>query len=444
MRSLTISASALAVALLAASCSGGEKADSTAAPAGDPAQGVSDDAVVVGTHQPLSGAASPGFVHVSTGARAVFDYVNDNGGVHGRRIEYVVKDDAFDPVRTQTATGELLDEEGIFAMVGGLGTRTHEAVIDELNDRGVPDLFVSSGALSWDQPEEYPYSYGFQPDYTREAKVQARYIAENLPGEKVGLLYQNDDVGPAAQAGIEQYLTDEVVAWEAYDPSVPELGGQIAGLQEEGADVVVCSCIPSFLALALMEAAQAGYEPQWVAPSFGGDAAVVAGVIEEYSAGTPLEGVPPAGLVDGLILTSFLPLASQTDDPWIEFYREVLDEYAPEGTPFVDTTVYGMVQATLFARLLVETGPDLDRAGLLETLHSHDLAGPGLVPFAATEEDHAGYTGVMVARIRSGQEPEILQGPQRTDRGGGEILDVELDRPSPDGVRIFGGEENPG
>ncbi|MFI6578292.1 ABC transporter substrate-binding protein [Nocardiopsis sp. NPDC050513] len=433
MRTLRTLALALAVAVLTASC-GGEQSDGGAG-AANLTQGVTDDAVVIGTHQPLTGAAAPGFRHVSTGARAVFDYVNDNGGIHGRRIEYQVQDDGFDPAHTQEATRTLMEDHEIFAMLGGLGTPTHESVIDELNEQGVPDLFVSSGALSWDQPEEYPYSYGFQVDYTREAKVQGAFIAEHFAGDEVALLYQNDDVGPASHAGIEQYLSEEIVAWESYDPGVPELAGQIAAMKESGAEIAVCYCIPSYLALAVMESAAIGYEPQWVAPSFGADVRIVTGLIEEYAQGTPAEDIPAEAFLDGLIMTAFLPMAAQSDDPWTEFFREIHERYN-EGTPFTDTTIYGMAQATLFAQVLMEVGPDLDREALLATLNSHAWTGPGLVPFSATENDHSGYTGVMVVQHHAEGGLEVLQEPRTTDSGGGEILEFELDRPSPGEVPL--------
>ncbi|WP_304450733.1 ABC transporter substrate-binding protein [Nocardiopsis sp. YSL2] len=438
MRSLKAFASALTVALLVSSCSGGAPDDEATGAPTDETMGVTDDTVVIGTHQPLTGSAAPGFRHVSTGARAVFDYINDNGGIHGRRIDYQVQDDGFDPARTAEAARVLMEDHEIFAMLGGLGTPTHEAVIADLNEAGVPDLFVSSGALAWDQPEEYPYSYGFQVDYTKEAKIQGHFLAENFSGEEVALLYQNDDVGPSSHAGIEQYLTDEIVAWESYDPGVPELGGQISAMKASGADVAVCYCIPAFLAQAVMEAAAVGYEPQWVAPSFGGDVQIATGLIEQFSEGTPAEDIPAEAFLDGLIITSFLPPVAQPDDPWTAFFHEIHQEYN-EGTPFTDTTVYGMAQAVLFAQVLMETGPDLTRQSLIDTLHSREWTGPGLVPFQATENDHSGYAGVQVMRHHADEELEILQEPMATDSDGGEIVPFELDRPAPEDMELFDG-----
>lgn len=432
MRPLRLLATVMAVAVLATACGDGNGASDT----DTDTQGVTDDTVAIGTHQPLTGAASPGFRNVSTGARAVFDYINDNGGIHGRRIDYQVQDDSFDPAQTMEATETLLEEHEIFAMLGGLGTPTHESVIDDLNNQGVPDLFVSSGTLQWDQPAVYPYSYGFQVDYTKEAKIQGDYLAENFAGDDIGLLYQNDDVGPSTHAGIEQYLIDEIVAYESYDPGVPELAGQVAELKAADADVAVCSCVPAYLALAVTEAAAIGYEPQWVAPSWSGDVAVATELIEEHAEGTPAEDIPPEAFLDGLIITAFLPMAEQSDDPWTQFFQEIHDEYN-SGTAFTDTTVYGMVQAVLFAQLLMETGPDLGREALLQTLEEHDLEGPGLVPFMATETDHSGYAGVMVVQHNAGEDPEVLQEPMITDSDGGEITDFDLDRPDPEDVELF-------
>ena len=147
--------------------------------------GVTDDSITVGAHFPLTGVAAPGYSEIPTGAQAYFDYVNANGGVHGRKIEYIVKDDGYNPTNTSQVTNELVLQDEIFAMVGGLGTPTHSAVVDFLNDEGVPDLFVSSGSLQWgDDVENRPYTFGWQPDYEIEGKIIGQYVAENMPGRE--------------------------------------------------------------------------------------------------------------------------------------------------------------------------------------------------------------------------------------------------------------------
>ena len=216
---ITWAAGMLALSLLATSCGGaGEVADSEGADL-DVSVGVTDDTVTIGTHQPLTGPASAGYLAISQGASAMFDYINDQGGIHGRKIEYLVKDDVYDPTKTVEVTQELVEGEQIFAMLGGLGTPTHSKVIQYLNDKGVPDLFPSSGALMWNDPEQYPLTYGYQVDYTKEAKVIAKYIEENFPDAKVAYYYQNDDVGSDSIAGSTS--TWPTRSWPTKDTSPP-------------------------------------------------------------------------------------------------------------------------------------------------------------------------------------------------------------------------------
>ena len=136
--------------------------------------GITEESVKIGGHFPLTGVAAPGYSEIPVGATAYFDYVNANGGVHGRQIDYLYRDDAYNPTNTSSVVNELVLQDEVFAMVGGVGTATHGAVVDFLNDEEVPDLFVSSGSLQWgDQPEDRPWTFGWQPDYEVEAKIAA-------------------------------------------------------------------------------------------------------------------------------------------------------------------------------------------------------------------------------------------------------------------------------
>src|SRR4051794_21177148 len=130
--------------------------------------GVTEDSIKIGAHYPLTGVAAPGYSEIPTGVQAYFDYVNDNGGVNGRQIDYVFKDDGYNPTNTSSVVNELVLDDEVFAIMGGLGTPTHSAVLDFLNSESVPDLFVASGSLLWDDPEENPYTFGWQPDYEIE------------------------------------------------------------------------------------------------------------------------------------------------------------------------------------------------------------------------------------------------------------------------------------
>ena len=140
-------------------------------PAADP--GVSKTEIVIGTTTPLTGPASPGYKDVAPGAQAYFDYVNSRGGINGRKIKFVVKDDQYNPALTKKVTSQLILSDKMFALFGGLGTPSHSAVVADLNRRGIPDVFVNTGASSFDNPRKYPTTFPYFPSYTVEAKVMS-------------------------------------------------------------------------------------------------------------------------------------------------------------------------------------------------------------------------------------------------------------------------------
>lgn len=428
---------ALALAVAATACTGaGETADGARADL-EVSTGVTDDTVVIGTHQPLTGPAAPGYLAVSQGARAVFEYVNAQGGVHGRTIDYRVEDDAYDPARTIDVTRELVIEDEVFAMVGGLGTPTHTGVLDYLNDEGVPDVFPSSGALAWNDPEEHPLTYGWQTDYTKEAKVQGQYVAENLAGRAVGYLYQNDDVGEDSQAGLDQYLTEDVVAREHYESEVSDLSAQIAELERSEAEVVVCSCIPAFVALGMLEAARIGYEPQWVVSSIGGDTATLQALLAEFTQDTEAADVPADDFLDGMLITSYMPRVEDTEDPWSRFFHDVHEEYG-EDVPLTNTHVFGMTQAVMFAQVLKSAGEDLTRQSLVDALEAQEWRGPSPLPFSSGGGDHGGHQGVYVLRYEAGGAIEMVQEPRVTDREGGAVEAVDFEPLGPEELDFHG------
>lgn len=427
---IAVAAGALALTLLASSCGGaGEQTGEGTAADLDVAVGVTDDTVTIGTHQPLTGPASAGYLAISQGASAMFDYINAQGGVHGRQIEYLVEDDVYDPTKTVEVTQQLVEGDEIFAMLGGLGTPTHSKVLDYLDAQGVPDLFPSSGALMWNNPEEQPLTYGYQVDYTKEAKILAQYISENFPDAKVGYYYQNDDVGSDSIAGLDQYLADAVVADESYESTAPEaVGGQISALNEAGADVVVCSCIPAFAALGILNAAGQGYQPQWVISSIGADVPTLKGLLKEYGEDDEL---PVDQMLNGIITSGYLPQANMSDDPWTQFFTEVHEEYGQD--QLTNTRIYGMVQAVMFAKALKAAGEDPTRQSLVEAVEAMEWSGPGLVPFASSADDHGGHAGVLVQQYAADEDTmERLQEPMVTDREGGEIVPAEFERIGPE------------
>lgn len=424
-------ASGLALVLFATACTGAGEVGDSAEVDLDVSPGVTDDAVVIGTHQPLTGPASAGYLAVSQGAAAVFEFVNAQGGVNGREIDYRVEDDVYDPSQTIDVTRQLVIEDEIFAMVGGLGTPTHSGVLDYLNEEGVPDIFPSSGALAWNNPEEHPLTYGWQTDYTKEAKIQGEYITENFPGEDVGYLYQNDDVGEDSQAGLDQYLSDDVVAREHYESEVSDLSSQIAEMESSGAEVVVCSCIPAFVALGMLEAARIGYEPQWVVSSIGGDTTTLQGLLATFTEGSDAEDVPADAFLEDMLITTYMPRVEDESDEWGQFFLSIYDEYG-EGDTVTNTHVFGMTQAVMFAQVLKSAGEDLTRQSLIDAMGSQEWQGPGPVPFTSSEGDHGGHQGVYVVQYQEGGSIEVVQEPRVTDREGGDIEEVDFEPLMPD------------
>jgi len=434
-RSLT--AVALASALVLGACGGaGETPANNGSQNSEPAPGVTDTEVVIGTHQPLTGPAAPGYSRISVGAKAVYDAINDGGGINGRKITYKVEDDGYNPTKTVEVVKKLVLQDKVFAMVGGLGTPTHSKVLDYLTTEGVPDLLVSSGALMWDAPDKHPNTFGFQVDYTREGKIQGQYIKDNFAGKKVGLLVQGDDVGTDTQKGLDQFIKDQIVDRKTYDPANTDVTPQISALQAAGAEVLVCECIPAFTALTILTSLKIGYQPQLVVSSIGADPATLTGLVEQFAkkGGTEVSG---GALLTGIIGTRYLPTVRGTDDPWITFFKEIHDKYIPQEA-FTDTLLYGMAQAYTFGQVLKAAGKDLTRQKLIDAMSSGELKGPGLTPFAFSKDSHSGYTGALVFQIAADGGVKTLQEAKTTDRENGEVKAYQEKRPTPQDVKLVG------
>lgn len=418
-------ATAVATVLLAACGAGGPGPDEGGGGGGDGGEasdvGVTADSVTVGAHFPLTGVAAPGYSEIPTGAQAYFDFVNAAGGIDGRQIEYVFRDDAYNPTSTSQVTNELVLQDEIFAMVGGLGTPTHSAVLDFLNSEGVPDLFVSSGSLLWDQPEENPYTFGWQPDYEVEAKIIGQYVAENFPDARVGLFLQDDDFGDDAELGARRYLDDQIVAAQRYVPGNTDVAPQIAALQAAGADFVIGFNVPSYTALSQLVSLRLNYQPQWAYSSVGSDPGLVGSLLARFSEGQ----VTDTGLLDGVLTTQYLDTVDTPDAPWTQLWQRVWDEHGGDGE-LSNYRIYGMAQAYTFVQALRAAGPNPTRDGIVEALEQGgaDLVGPGRAPFRFSADSHAGMSGVSVARI-AGDEVEDLTPTLVTDGGDAEITEYD-------------------
>jgi branched-chain amino acid transport system substrate-binding protein len=376
-----------ATMLLAAGCSsdgGGGNSSSADVP------GVTDTEVVIGSHQPLTGPAAAGYASISPATKAYFDFVNANGGVHGRKITYKVKDDGYNPANTQQVVRELVLQDKVFAIINGLGTPTHTGVLDFLKTNRVPDLFVASGSRSWNQPDKYPGTFGFNPDYTVEGKILGTYVKENHAGKKVCFLGQDDDFGRDSLLGLEK-ITGPVVAKQNYVTSNPNVGPQMGALKAAACEVVVLATIPGFTALAIGTAAKIAFKPQFVVSNVGADPDTV---------GKALGAAAP--LLEGVVAANYLPLSTDEANPWVALFKKVNTEYN-NGAEFDNNVIYGMSVAYLFVQSLQAAGKDLTRDGIIEAVQKNGFQGPALVPLRFSGTDHAGYAGTQLTKIESGK-----------------------------------------
>jgi branched-chain amino acid transport system substrate-binding protein len=419
MSALTRVAALVACVSLLAACSGTETppAQPYVAP-----QGVTDTEIRLGSHQPLTGTESS-YSRVSMAMKAYFDHVNAHGGVHGRTISFLIEDDGSNPENTQTVVRSLVEEDKVFAIVGGLGTATHSAVLDYLKDQQIPDLFVASGASAWNQPARYPGTFGFQLDYTTEGKIIGSYLEDEFTDQSVCALRQDDDYGTELVAGLEAGLGHPVALRQSYITSNDNVAPQVQALQTAGCQVVVLATIPSFTARVLATADALSFRPQFVASTAGSDYATVGGIL----------GVNKA-LLERLISTGYLPIATDPDDSWIALFQQIINEYG-DGGEVDNNVVVGMSIAYTVVQALQRAGREITVDGLIAAIEMGGFRGPGLVPFGFSPTSHAGYSGGRMSRVTNGVQDYF--GPAFvTDAGAAPVTEFTEPAavPPPDGI----------
>jgi ABC-type branched-subunit amino acid transport system substrate-binding protein len=420
-------AAATAVALLAslAACGGddsGEGGDEGGG--GEAAPGVTDTTVKIGTHHPLTGPAAAGYSEISPATKAYFEHVNEAGGVHGRTIEYIVKDDGYNPATTQDVVRELVLQDKVFAIVNGLGTPTHTGVLDFLKTNRVPDLFVASGSRSWNQPDTYPMTFGYNPDYTVEGKILATYVQENFADKTVCFFGQDDDLGADSLAGIEMILgQDGVAEKQSYVVTNQNVAPQVGALKDAGCEVVMLATVPGFTSLTIGTAARLGFQAQWVVTNIGGDYATLSAQLGDA-----------APLLEGLLSVNYQASHFSETDEWTNLFREINEKYN-SGAPFNGNTVYGMMVGYMFVQALQRAGEDLTRESIIEAVEEGGFEGPGMVPTRFSSDDHSGYGGGQMTLVKGGTQ-EYFGPIYVTDDSDAPVEESDFERPSPpeDGI----------
>ena len=416
-RWMTAACTGVAAALVAACGSSNTGGGSTSNTASAP--GITPTTVTIGSTQPLTGPAAPGYSEIAPAADAYFKYVNAHGGVFGRTINFKYLDDGYNPTNTASLTRQLVLQDSVYAMFDALGTPTHLAVVDYLNQQKVPDLFVASGCNCWNNVSAHPYTFGWQPDYTVEGKILGNYVKQTYAGKKVGYFVQgpNDEFGDDGVLGLNDVLQNSGVTVvnpvQYYAPTTAGAMGvkaEMAAMQAAGVQVVVSFSIPAFTATALASAASIGYHPAFVVSNVGADLPTLTAILTGGSLGVKL----PAALLIGMTSDSYLPLVSDSSNAWITLFKGIATQYAPS-LPWDGNVLYGLASAYTFVQALKAAGQNPSRADIVHAVENGHFSGPGLPPFGFSSTNHLGYTGVQVVTVTGSGTGSFVGQLQTTD-----------------------------
>ncbi len=385
--------------------SGGSSAALTAS-----APGITATTITIGSHQPLTGPAAPGYSEIAPASNAYFDYVNAHGGVDGRKIVYKYLDDGYNPTTTASVVRQLVLQDNVYAIFNGLGTPTHLAVQSFLNSQKVPDVFVASGCDCWDNPTAAPETFGWQLDYIREGKILGQYVAKHFAGKKIAYFYQNDEFGMDGVKGLDDEIPKSmVVSRQSYVTTNVNVAPQVAALRASGAQVVVSFSIPAFTALLKLTSLKLGFSPTLVVSNVGSDPITLSGLLESFAKqnGSTVNGNQ---LTTGIITDGYTPPLGDTSDSWIALFKKVHDQYDAKA-PFDGNVLYGEAAAYTFVQAMLKAGPNPTRADLVSAINGGLPQGPAVAPYAYSATDHDGVTGAYIGMINNGvltQEGSVL------------------------------------
>ena len=379
-RRVSVVAAAAALALVAAACgssgSSGSKGSGSSTTNTASAPGITKSQILIGSHQPLTGLAAPGYDEIAPAANAYFQYVNAHGGIFGRKIKYTYLDDAYDPSKTVSVVHQLVLQDNVYAIFNGLGTPTHLAVVKFLNSEKVPDVFVASGCDCWNNPSAYPETFGWQLDYIREGKILGQYVKQHFAGKKIGYFFQNDEFGQDGVKGLDMEIPhSQVVSRQSYDPTNINIGPQVAALKASGAQVVVSFSVPDFIALLKLISLKLSFNPQLVVSNVGSDPITLAGLLQAFAkkGGATVNGNQ---LTQGIITDGYLPSLGDTSNSWIALFKKIHDTYDAKA-PFDGNVLYGMAAAYTFVQSMLKAGPEPDPGGPGQRHQRRTAAGAG-------------------------------------------------------------------
>ncbi|MDF0523030.1 ABC transporter substrate-binding protein [Bradyrhizobium yuanmingense] len=347
-----LAAASLAIALIAASAS-----TATAQKKYD--TGATDTEIKIGNIMPYSGPASAYGIIGRTEA-AYFKKINEEGGINGRKINFVSYDDAYSPPKTVEQARKLVESDEVLLVFNSLGTPPNSAIQKYMNSKKVPQLFVATGATKWNDPQNFPWTMGWQPNYQSETQIYAKYILKAMPNAKIGVLFQNDDYGKDYLKGLKDGLgakaASMIVLEESYETSEPTIDNHIVKLKATGADVFINITTPKFAAQAIKKISEIGWKPTHFLNNV---SASVGSVIK------------PAGFENSqdIISAAYLKDVSDPqwkDDPGMKAFLDFMTKYFPEGDKLDGGTIVGYGVAQTLVEVLKKCGDNLTRENVMK------------------------------------------------------------------------------
>jgi len=361
--------------------------------------GASDKEIKIGNTNPYSGPASA-YGTIGKSISAYFKMINEQGGINGRKVNFVSYDDSYSPPKTVEMARKLVEQDEVLFVFQTLGTPSNTAIHKYMNMKKVPQMHVATGATKWNDPKNNPWTMGWQPNYQSEAKIYAQHILQTKPNAKIAVLYQNDDYGKDYLKGFHDGLGDKkgmIVKEVSYEVSDPTVDSQIVQLQASGADVFFNITTPKFAAQAIRKAYDIGWKPT----QYLNNVSIGVGSV-----------LTPAGLDKsvGLITTAYLkePTDKQFEhDPAIVQWREFMKKYYPEGSQIDSLNVYGYSVAATIAQVLRQCGDNLTRENIMRQAASMkgwrpETLLPG-ISISTSADDFAPIESVQLQRF-SGKE----------------------------------------
>jgi len=372
--------------------------------------GISDDSIKLGGSYPFSGPASA-YRSIEQGAQAYFSFVNEKGGVDGRKIEFVALDDAYEPAKAVQNARRLIQEEQVFALFNTLGTANNVAIWDYANKQEVPQVYVATGASLWGADvAAHPWTSGWQPDYVTESQVYADFLEKEKPDAKVAVLYQNDAFGEDLLNGFKEATKGtniKVVAEESYEVTDPTVSSQMSKLANSDADTFLNITTPKFGAQAIVAADKLGWK--------------VLHIINNVAA-SKLLVLEPAGLdkAQGLISTTYFkdPASPEwSDDQSMKEFKEALAKYEPRANPEDPFCVYGWAAASTMVEAL-KGMEEPTREALMDSVRNMDVEIPILLPGievkTSGEQDGYPIEAMQIQRFEGDNwvlQDEVIQAP---------------------------------